>query len=399
MPFNFDLAPQRRGTNCSKWDDVAASLGIAPGDDLLPLSVADMDFFCAPEILDAVRGAIAPGALGYRHFSPRFGQAVAGWMQRRHGLTVQPEAVISLPGVVPGIAAAIAAFTQPGDGVIVQIPAYPPFMNVTRDMGRTLRENRLIEHEQDGVLTYEIDFDQLRALAAEPNTRLMVLCSPHNPTGRCYSREEIAQISAICAEHDVFLVSDEIHSDLVRRGVRFVPALAVTGENTRVCQLGSPSKSFNTAGTHAAYMIIPDPEARAAVRRVFSSMHLPTSSFVSEEVVTTAYGPAAYYPDELCAYLDGNIAFFTETMHAALPGIRMTHPDGTYLVWADFRGCGVPADRIYRLLCEKARVIPTPGDSFDPQATGYLRINLAMPRAMLKEATTRIIKAIRDFNE
>ena len=398
MKMNFDLAPNRHHTDSVKWDATAEEFGMTPGDDILPMWVADMDFFCAPELLDAVQTAFAPGALGYRTLPNRFREAVVGWMDKRHGLTVPDEAILPIPGVIPGISSAIACFTQPGDGVIVQPPIYPPFTGVTREMGRVVLENTLIEREEDGILHYDIDFDGLRALAARPDARLMILCSPHNPLGRVWTREELCEICRICAENNVYLVSDEIHSDIILGDASFTPILSVAqtcGITSRICQLGSPSKSFNTAGTHAAYTIIPDAAERDAIRRFFSSMHFPTESFISTEVVTAAYGPAAYYPDELSAYLTENTAYFVGRLLAEIPGIRLTRPQATYLLWADFRGCAFDAASVMRLLCDEARVAPDPGEWFSPDRVGCLRINLAMPRAMLVEAADRIIRTIR----
>ncbi|MBQ8397983.1 MAG: PatB family C-S lyase [Clostridia bacterium] len=402
MKMNFDLAPDRRGTDSVKWDNVAAEFGMTPGDDILPMWVADMDFACAPELMEAVRSAFTPGVLGYRNLSSRFHEAIAGWMQKRHGLTVPADSILPLPGVIPGISAAISAFTQPGDGVIIQPPVYPPFMGVTRNMGRVVLENTLIEHEADGILTYEIDFDGLRALAARPDARLMVLCSPHNPLGRVWSREELTEICRICAENDVYLVSDEIHSDIILGGAQFTPILTAAadcGITSRICQLGSPSKSFNTAGTHVAYTIVPDARERSAISRVFGSMHIPADTFISTEVVTAAYGSAGYYPDELSAYLTENMDFFVDRLRAALPGIRLTRPQATYLLWADFRGCGFPAEKVMRLLCDEARVAPDPGEWFAADRKGCLRINVAMPHHMLEEAADRIIRTLRAATE
>lgn len=398
MKMNFDLAPQRRGTDSVKWDAAVAEFGMAPGHDILPMWVADMDFFCAPELLEAVQSAFSSGALGYRTLPGRFHAAIVDWMQKRHGLTVGTDCVLPIPGVIPGISAAIASFTQPGDGIIIQPPVYPPFAGVTRDMGRVVLENTLIERETDGVLSYDIDFDGLRALAARPDARLMVLCSPHNPLGQIWSREELTEICRICAENDVYLVSDEIHSDIILGGASFTPILSVAedcGIKSRICQLGSPSKSFNTAGTHAAYMLVPDADERKAIRQFFSSMHMPTESFISAEVVTAAYGPAGYYPDELSAYLTENMDYFIGRLLREIPGVRVTRPGATYLLWADFRGCGFAAEEIMRLLCDKARVAPDPGEWFAEDRKGCLRINVAMPRAMLEEAADRIIRTVR----
>lgn len=397
MKMNFDLAPNRHGTDSVKWDTMTKEFNMAPGDDILPMWVADMDFFCAPEVLDAIRSAIAPGVLGYRALSSRFSDAVVGWMQKRHSLTVSADIVHPIPGVIPGISAAIACFTKPGDGIIIQPPVYPPFWSVTRDMERKILANNLIEREIDGILHYDMDFDNLRELAARPDARMMILCSPHNPLGRVWSREELIEVCRICAENDVYLVSDEIHADVMLGDAHFTPILSAAkdcGITSRICQLGSTSKSFNTAGTHAAYMLVPDADEHAAMAHFFSAMHIPTESFVSAEVIATAYGPASYYPDELCAYLTGNMDYFVGRLLREIPGIRVTAPKGTYLLWADFRECGFAAEKVMRLLCDEARVAPDPGEWFAADRVGCLRINVAMPRAMLEEAADRIIRTV-----
>lgn len=395
MKMNFDLSPSRLGTDSVKWDCTASEFRLTPGEDLIPMWVADMDFFCAPEILDAVKHATAPGVLGYRTLASRFDEAVIHWMQSRHGLSVSADEILPSPGVVAGISAAISVFTEPGDGVIVQPPIYPPFVGVPKGMGRVIRENKLIERYCDGVLSYDIDFEDLRRLAAEPRTKMMILCSPHNPTGRVYTPDELRKICTICAENDVYLISDEIHSDIMLKGNKFTPILSVAPCTDRVLQLCSPSKSFNTAGTHSAYMIVKNPEEREKLSGFWGSMHIPTSSFVSADVVEAAYGPAAYYVDELCSYLDGNMAFIRKYLQKNLPGIRLASPDSTYLLWADFRACGIPADQIFHRLCEAARVVPDPGEWFGEDYLGYMRINIATPRAVLEEAAQRIVCAMK----
>jgi len=387
--------PPRRGTDSEKWDRAASAFGVEDGDDLLPMWVADMDFFCAPEILEAVRGAYDCGALGYRYLPERVREAVTGWMRKRHALAVSADAVLPIPGVVAGISSSIAAFTEAGDGVIVQPPIYPPFVHVPREMGRTVLENPLIEREENGVLRYEIDFDGLTELARRPDAKLMILCSPHNPTGRVFTPEELGRICRICEENGVWLISDEIHSDIMLNGAVFTPILAVSGGMANVCQLGSPSKSFNTAGTHSAYMIVPDAAARDKLRAFWSALHLPTESFVTAEVICTAYGAASYYPDELCGYITENMRILTGILQSEVPGIRLCRPDATYLLWADLRGCGIAPADVTPLLCREARIIPDPGDWFGDAYAGYIRLNAAMPRALLREAAHRMAEVLR----
>ncbi len=397
MPFDFDRAPQRIGTDSIKWD-AAAAYGVAPGDDLIPMWIADMDFYAAPEVLAAINGATDPGLVGYRRMGERFFTGVAGWMQTRHDVAVETDAILPIPGVIPGISAAIAAFTAPGDGVIIQPPVYPPFFGTPRGMGRVVLENRLIEREEGGILSYAVDFDGLRALAARPEARLMILCSPHNPLGRVWTADELREICRICAENGVFLVCDEIHADITFGATPFTPILraaAEVGMTRGYIALGSPSKSFNVAGTHTAYMIAPDAGDRAGLRNFFSSMHLPESSYVSADVIAAAYGKAAYYPDELAVYIRGNMAAVSEVLRA-IPGIRLSAPGATYLLWADLRNCGVAPEAVVHTIAEKGRVLVNAGEEFAPDRVGCVRINVGAPRAMVVEGARRMVAALTE---
>lgn len=396
MPFDFDRAPRRIGTDSIKWD-AAEAFGVAPGEDLIPMWIADMDFYAAPEVLEAINGATAPGLVGYRRMGERFYDGIVGWMKKRHDVDLSPDAILPIPGVIPGISAAIAAFTAPGDGVIIQPPVYPPFFGTPRGMGRVVLENRLIECEADGILSYRVDFDGLRALAARPEAKLMILCSPHNPLGRVWTAEELATVCRICAENGVFLVCDEIHADITFGKTPFTPILraaAEAGLTRGFIALGSPSKSFNVAGTHTAYLIAPDAGDRAALRNFFESMHLPESSYVSADVIAAAYGKAAYYPDELAAYIRDNMAAAAELL-ATVPGLRMTAPEATYLLWADLRNCGIPPEKVVHLLAEQGRVIVNEGAEFAPDRVGCVRINVGAPRAMMLEGIRRIVDTLR----
>ena len=389
--MNFDVMPPRQGTRCDKWDGMSHTFGEAAAGDVIPLWVADMDFACAPEILSAVRSAYDCGALGYRYLGDGFYAAIAGWMKKRHGLDVPTEWILPLPGVVSGISAAVAAFTDAGDGVIIQTPVYTPFHNVPRNMGRKLLENPLVEKEENGILRYEIDFEHLAALCADESAKVLVLCSPHNPVGRLYTPEELARIAQICAENDVFLISEEIHSDIVLDGRKFTPILAAAPQRSRICQLGSPSKSFNTAGTHSAYMIIPDAEERAKVQAFWHALHIPTESFISAEVITAAYNEAEYYVDELCPYVTENMHFLCSYLREHLPKVRLAQTEATYLLWADFSAYGTGKELMDTLVRE-ARVAPDPGDWFGSSYGGYLRINVAAPRSIIGEAAKRIVR-------
>ncbi len=391
--MNFDYFANRCGTNSLKWDKVPGDLPVCTDKEAIPVWIADMDFMCAPEIMDAVKRATECCVLGYKYISDDFSEAVVHWMDRRHGLSVKKEWIMPLPSVVSGISSAVSMLTSPGDEVIVQPPVYSPFFEVTEKCGRTVLENHLIERSDDGkTLTYEIDFENLEALAARPNAKMMILCSPHNPVGKTFTDDELTRVVNICKNNGVFLVSDEIHSDIIFGGNKFTPILSITGDSTGVCQLCSTSKSFNTAGTHTAYMIIPDAHERSRIAEFWQSLHLPDSSFVSAEVISAAYNQAEYYVDELCAYIEDNTKFMREYLIENIPGVRVASPTSTYLLWVDLRNCGVPAEDILPALFREG-VIPNPGEWFHKDYLGYVRINLAAPRAVIEEAAHRIKNA------
>lgn len=402
MRFDFDEPTCRLRTNSVKWDETPRVFNIPAGDDIIPMWVADTDFRCPPEVLEAVHGSFDAGMIAYKYLSPAFAEAVAGWMLRRHGLEIDPEWVLPLPSVVSGISAAMCALTEPGDEVIIQTPVYGPFMSVPSNCGRVVLDNKLIERCGDGrTLRYDIDFEGLEELAARPRAKMMVLCSPHNPVGRIFTPDELARIIDICRRNGVFLVSDEIHADVIISD-RFTPILSVAGESRAaggslrgICQICSPSKSFNTPGSHAAYMIVPDRDERRRIDEFWDALHIPNCSFICEEVVSAAYNRAEYYVDELCEYIAGNVAYMTDFIKTALPAARVADTQATYLMWADLRGCGIPDREIVRVLCEKARVALQPGEWFHRDYKGYVRINVAAPRARLEEAARRI-KAVYD---
>ncbi len=397
MKMNFDVQAPRRGTDCEKWDGMVRNFGPnAAGDDVIPMWVADMDFYCAPEILSAVRSSLDSGALGYRSLPASFYEAIAGWMKKRHGLDIPTGWILPVPGVVSGISAVLGAVTQPGDGVIIQTPVYTPFYNVPRNLGRRLLENPLLEKEEDGVLRYGVDFDHLASLCADPCAKAMILCSPHNPLGRLWTKEELRRIADICAENGVFLISDEIHSDIILGGAAFTPILHAAAQRKGIAQLCSPSKSFNTAGMHAAYMIIPDGGGRAKIHTYRKTLHDPDVSFMANEVICAAYNGAEYYADGLCAYITNNMEFLTEYLLRHLPEVRLTKPQATYLLWADFSAYGIRGDALMDRMLRIGRIAPDPGVWFGEACTACLRINVAAPRHVIEEAARRIVRCFTE---
>jgi cysteine-S-conjugate beta-lyase len=387
--YDFDAAPGRRGTGSVKWDLVGPLFG---QDDLLPLWVADMDFASPQPVLDALADRARHGVFGYGACMDSYYRAVIGWQRERHGLAVLKDWIVYCPGVVPALNMAVQAFTQPGDGVIIQQPVYYPFMRSITANGRRIINNPL-------RLTsgrYEMDFDDLGLKAREPGTRLLILCSPHNPVGRVWTRPQLERLAAICSENNITVVSDEIHADLVLPGFVHTPFAALSEECLKASiTFSSPSKTFNLAGLHTAYAIIADPEKRKSFSQalVRSGLQWPgVFATVSHEAAYAGGGP---WLAQLMRYLQGNLEFLKGFIAGRLPGVKVIEPEATYLVWLDFRGLGLGWRELKNLMQHEARVALDEGYIFGEEGRGFERINIACPRSILQECLERMARAVK----
>ncbi|MDW7772290.1 MAG: PatB family C-S lyase [Desulfobulbaceae bacterium] len=387
--FDFDNPPSRAGTCAVKYTSRARLFG---REDVMPFWVADMEFATAPAIREALETRCRHPIYGYTSVSDALLEAIAGWNRKRYDLTCDGEEITIVPGVMPGVSAALYALSEPGDGVVVQPPLYPPLMDTVRRTRRLLLENPLVR--TDG--SYRIDFEGLEHFLQVHQPRIMLFCSPHNPVGRVWSREEVARIAALARRYQVYLVSDEIHADIVFPPHRHVSALSAAGEdNNRIIVLNAASKSFNVAGLNTAYAIIPDKTVRAAFRRQLRWMNLHGANIFGMSALEAAYGRSEEWLESLLIYLQANRDYMKERLAGGLPGLRYFIPEGTYLYWLDFNSPGLTPGEIRKKLIDNAGVGLNDGVTFSPAHEGFWRFNFAVPRSMLEQGLDRIIAAFR----
>ncbi|HVL19623.1 MAG TPA: PatB family C-S lyase [Amaricoccus sp.] len=388
---DFDEIIDRRGTHCSKWDMMQALYGVSP-DDGLPMWVADMDFRPPPEVAAAVAAEVAHGVFGYYGDDRRYKAAICGWMQRRHGWEVDPGQVFTTHGIVAGLAICLQAFTAPGDGVILFTPVYHAFFRIIRANRRVVVEAPLVVGE-DG--RYAMDLDALAA-ALTGRERMLVFCSPHNPGGRVWTAEESRALADFCRAHDLLLVSDEIHHDLVMPGNRHVPMpIAAPEALDRLVMLTATTKTFNIAGALTGNVTVPDPE----LRKRFAAAHLASGVHANRfgaVMATAAYTHGDAWVDALCGYLAANAAIFAEGVDA-IPGVRMQPMQATYLAWVDFSGTGMAPEEFTARVQKDARIAPSPGPAFGKGGESCLRFNIGMPRARIEDAVSRLQAAFADL--
>lgn len=388
--LDFDRVVDRRNTDCLKYDS-AVRRGKPEG--VLPLWIADMDFPTSSYVLDALQERVAHGIFGYTESGDRYFEAVAGWMERKHGWQVKQSWLVKTPGVVFGLAMAVKAFTEEGDSVLIQQPVYYPFTEVITDNGRRVVSSDLVLGS-DG--RYHINFADFERKIVENRVKLFLLCSPHNPVGRVWRREELLHMGELCRKYGVLVVSDEIHQDFVfgeNRHLVFANLKPEFEEISITCT--SPAKTFNLAGLQVSNLFIPDPALRKRFRRQIAAV-----GYSQLNVMGLIAGEAAYLYGEtwyngVLAYLEQNIAWLKAYLSRELPEIRMIEPEGTYLVWLDFCELGLTGPELERLVVHKAKLWLDSGDIFGPAGEGFQRINVACPRATLEQALERLKQAVR----
>lgn len=381
--YDFDKIVSRETTNCAKWDTVEKGL--------LPMWVADMDFQSPPEVIAALKERAEHGIFGYSGGYGGWFEALMQWMRKRYGWAPQREWISTSPGVVAALFMLVRALTEPGDRIIIQPPVYRPFYYVASSNGCELLENPLYF---DGH-KYRMDLDQLRQ-TVDSRVKLLILCSPHNPVGRVWIREELAALGQFCLEHEITIISDEIHSDLVFSGYKHTVLASLSKEleqNTVVCN--APSKTFNIAGIPASNVIIANENLRSAYRRVLRGSGLALPNVFSVTAVETAYTYGEAWLDELLHYLEDNYRAASSFIAQRIPEIKVIELEGTYLLWLDCRGLGLNDEELDGFIKEKARLLLEPGPSFGTGGSGFQRMNIACPRSRLLEALQRLEKAVR----
>ncbi|TCO69958.1 MalY/PatB family protein [Rhodovulum euryhalinum] len=388
--MNFDEMIDRRGTHCSKWDMMEEVYGVSP-EDGIAMWVADMDFRPPACVGAAVQRMVDHGVYGYYGDERAYKAAIGWWMDNRHGWRVAPEWIFTTHGLVNGTAMCVDAFTAPGDGVVLFTPVYHAFARVIRAAGRKVMECPLVN--RDG--RYEMDFDAYDGLA--DGARMVILCSPHNPGGRVWTRAELQGVADFAKRHDLVLVSDEIHHDLVYPGESHtVMDLVDPSIRDRLVMMSATTKSFNIAGSHIGNVIIPDEGLRARFAARMAALGISPNSF-GVEMATAAYSPeGAVWIDALMAYLDGNRRLFDQGVNA-IPGLASMPLEATYLAWVDFAGTGMGAAEFTARVEKEARIAANHGPTFGTGGESFLRFNLATPRARVAEAVDRLQAAFSDL--
>lgn len=392
MKYDFDKVTDRRGTNCLKYD-FAPERGKPEG--ILPLWVADMDFPTAPEILERLEQAVRHGIFGYSEGKDDYFQAVAGWYKKYFDWEVKRNWLVKTPGVVFAIAAAIRAFTEEGDAVMLQQPVYYPFSEVIRDNRRVLVNSPLKLTEG----SYEIDFADVEKKIAKNKVKLFLLCSPHNPVGRVWEEWELKKLGDLCLKYKVLVVSDEIHSDFVWPGHRhrvFASLSPEYADITVTCT--APSKTFNLAGLQASNIFISNHELKQRFKKAIAQAGYSQLNLMGLIACQAAYEEGGAWLSELKTYLEGNLAFVREYLKEQLPKIKLIEPEGTYLIWLDFRKLGLTEEEREDLIVNKAGLWLDSGAMFGADGEGFERINIACPRATLKEALDQLQKAVSDLS-
>lgn len=383
MKFDFDEVVERRGTDSLKYD-FAVRRG-KPAD-VFPLWIADMDFRTAPCVIEALRRDVELGVFGYTETQAPYFEAVAGWYARRFGFETREEWLIKTPGLVFAIGVAVQAFTNPGDAVLLQLPVYYPFSETIADGGRRVLSNTLVERGG----RYEIDFEDFERKIVEERVKLFLLCSPHNPVGRVWTREELQRLGEICLAHGVIVFSDEIHSDFVYGGRRHFVFPTVDPRFEKISIVGtSPTKTFNLAGLQISNVFVPNDELRAVYKRWVSAFGYSQANMAGIHACVAAYTGGGEWLGELKEYLAANLAFTREFLRERLPGVRLIEPEGTYLVWLDCRGLGLTHEELDRRILHKAKLWLDSGAIFGTAGEGFQRINIACPRSVLKFALER----------
>ena len=388
MPVDFDTVPNRRGTNCFKYD-FAREMGMS--EDVLPLWVADMDFPTAPAVLERLHALAEHGIFGYTGVKDAYFSAVHNWYAQRFGWETQRSWLVTTPGVVFAIAIAIRAFTQKGDAILIQQPVYYPFADKVTENDRQLVVNPLIL--KNG--RYEMDFADMERKIADNHVKMLLLCSPHNPVGRVWTKEELLRVGEICQKYGVLVVSDESHADFTYAGHThrvFASVKSEFADFTITCT--APSKTFNLAGLQNSNIFIPNRQLRHAYKKELSACGCGGTNCMGMAACQAAYEAGADWLEQLKQYLAGNLAYVRQFLREKLPDIALIEPEGTYLVWLDLRKLGLTEQQQRQLIVQDAKLWLDTGTLFGQGGEGFERINIACPRATIEQAMQRLERAV-----
>ena len=386
MKYDFDTQINRRGTGSLKWD---------VGEEELPMWVADMDFRAAPEIRQAIERRAAHGIFGYSVIPKAWNESYVNWWKKRYDFAMEEDWLIFCTGIVPALSSIVRKLTTPGEKVLIQPPVYNMFFQSVVDNGRNILENPL---KYDGE-TYEMDFEDLEEKLADPETTLMILCNPHNPVGRIWSKEELAKVGELCRKYHVTVVSDEIHCDLTRPGRSYVPFASVSGEcrdNCIICM--APTKTFNLAGLQSAAVAVPNPVLRHKVRRGMNTDEVSGPNCFAVDAAIAAYTEGGAWLDELREYIQGNKEY-TKKYLEGIFGIKAVYSEATYLMWLDCRGLRNGGARFAAYLRDKTGLFVSKGELYGISGEGFLRVNAACPRSILEDGLRRLAEGAEAYGK
>lgn len=382
--YNFDEIIDRKHSNCVKYDGYQDIYGV---DGLIPLWVADMDFKTPDFVFDAIKERINHPVLGYFIHSDGFYRSIIQWMERRHQWQVEKDWIYFAPGIVPGLAFLVQAFTAPGDKVLLQTPVYHPFYYVVQNQNREIVRNPLHLVEDH----FEMDYEDLET-KLKAGIKMMILCNPHNPLGRCWTKEELRKVGELCLQYHCLLVSDEIHSDLMMPGYKHTPVANISkeiAENTITCM--APSKTFNIAGLATSEIIIPNENLRKQFEKVmYDGVHLFVGNIFGELALEACYTYGEEWLEQLLVYLKKNVDFVQQYIKENLPEIKTFRHEATYLPWLDFSGFRMSHEELFRKLADQARVALNDGQIFGEEGRCCFRINVACPKSTLEKAMEQI---------
>lgn len=393
IQFDFDKIIPRQGTGSRKWDALENVFG---SNDVLPLWIADMDFSSPKAVSTAIIDRASHPIYAYNTQEKSLYQSLIEWAKKRHGWEIEEEWILLAPGVVPSISLSIFALSEPGDGIIIQPPVYPPFFASIKDNERKVVENPLLLKNGH----YEIDFEDLEKKLADPNNKLLLLCSPHNPVGRVWKREELEKVYELCQKYGVDVLADEIHNDLVFQGHKHTVFASL---GTPVCKQSitfmAASKTFNVAGLNFSFIIVPCKRRRGLIQNWITKLHISRNNIFGGIGTEAAYRDGEDWLDALLIYLEKNADTLVDFIQTRLPEVKVSKPEGTYLVWLDFRAYFTNDKELQKFLIHTAKVGLNAGRNFGTQGEGFARINIATQRSVLLEALTRIEKALLNYKK
>lgn len=387
MHFDFNNAPDRRNTNSYKWD--------LPGvDGIIPMWVADMDFKTAPCIIEALKKRVEHGVFGYTFVPDEYYTATVNWFERRHGLKLEPEWILYTSGVIPALSAVIKALTHPGQKVIVQTPVYNHFFSSILNNGCHIVENPLLRKGN----TYEMDFEDLEKKASDPEAVLLLLCNPHNPAGRVWTKEELKCLGEICNRNGVTVVSDEIHNEIVFPPYEYTPYAAVSNDfRAKSVTCCSPTKAFNIAGLQIANIFCENSDMRAKIDKALNINEVCDVNPFGVIALIEAYTHGEEWLTELISYLKGNYEYAKSAFEKEIPEFPMMNLEGTYLAWVDCSVLHESSEKIASEILERSRVKVNDGKMYREAGGDFIRINLAAPRHLVEEGISRIIRVLKEL--